>query len=134
MIRSLKYTFILGAALIAAACAAINPIGQAVTVEQKALAAYGSVTIVIEQIAAVLEPDTLPDSVQRVLVNAAERGGAVAKAGLVAYDQAQQARADFAAGRATEGALLTAVSSLESWIKDADQTAGDLQAALRGAR
>jgi hypothetical protein len=117
-----------------AACAQFNPIAQAETVQQKALAAYGSVTIGVEQIAALLAPDTLPDNVQTPLIAAAEKGGAFAKAGLKAYTEAEAATAAFKVDAAEQGRFNATMASLDSWLTKSGPVIDDLKAALRGAQ
>lgn len=106
------------AAFALAACA-LNPISQAQTVEQKALAAYGSLTIGVEQIAALVQPRTLPANVQSCLIAVGQKAGAAAKTGLAAYNEAQAARAQFVVDAATQGRFTTAVNSLDGWITSA---------------
>jgi drug/metabolite transporter superfamily protein YnfA len=117
-----------------AACAQFNPISKAETSQQRALAAYGTVTIMVEQIAALLAPDTLPDRVQERLIVAATSGAAVARAGLLAYNEAESARAAFVADSTQQGRLNAALSSLDAWATDASTTIEAMKTIMREAR
>jgi hypothetical protein len=119
---------------LAVGCAQFNPIARADTTQQKALAAYGSLVIGVEQISELLRPDTLPDNVQERLIALAERSAALASAGLAAYNQAEEARADFAADVAAEGRLTAALNNLDGWVTRAEPVVNDLKAAIRGAQ
>lgn len=117
-----------------AACAQFNPVAQADTTQQKALAAYGTVTIMVEQIAALVEPGTLPAPIQARLIDAGLKGGTVAKEGMKIYLEADAARVAFEASAAQQGKLVTTVDSLESWIDRASLVIDDMKTVLRGAQ
>jgi hypothetical protein len=134
-VRTVAKVFIPCAVLVlVAACAAYNPIRQAETSQQKALAAYGSVTILVEQIANLLEPDTLPDNVQERLIQAAEVGGRTAVTGLNVYLEAEAARVAFEADAAQSGRLTAALTNLDTWVTRADAVIADLKTTIRGAQ
>ena len=132
--RAFAQVWIALALVAISACAAFNPISRAETVEQKALAAYGSLVIGVEQIAELLRPDTLPDDVQSRLIAVSERSAALATAGLAAYNQAQTARAQFEADASTQGRLNAALINLDSLVTRADPVVDDLKSAIRGAQ
>lgn len=118
------------AAFALAACA-LNPVNQAETVEQKALAAYGSLVIGVEQIAKLVQPGTLPDSVQRCLISVGESAGSIAKQGLAAYNAAQDARSKFQTDAAEQGRVMAAVGSLDRWITEAGPVVDKLPSAVK---
>lgn len=115
------------------ACA-VNPVSQAETAPQKALAVYGSLVIGVEQIAALVAPDTLPDNVQSRLIAVGERAGALAKAGLRAYTEVEAARAAFVADSSQQGRLSAALNSLSQWVTQAEPVVSELRGAIRGAQ
>lgn len=134
MIRRVASVWGIVAILAISACAQFNPIAQANTVEQKALAAYGSLVIGVEQIAELVRPRTLPSDVQARLIALGEKSGALAKSGLAAYNEAQSARAAFVTNAGSEGRLTAAVNSLDRWVTDAEPVVTDLKSAIRGAQ
>lgn len=134
MLKNLSTAWAALAIVAIAACAQFNPITQAETSQQRALAAYGTVTIMVEQIAALLAPDTLPDRVQERLIVAATSGEAVARAGLIAYNEAEAARAAFVADATQQGRLNAAITRLDSWATQAAVTIDAIKAVLREAQ
>ena len=121
-------------------CAALQGVFQGTnavkagdTIEQRALAAYASITIGIEQIAALLEPGTLPDDLEAKLVVVADRAHDFAREGLEYYWQAENERAAFADGtRGTPDQLEYVLEQLDGWVTRAGPVLSDIQSAKKG--
>lgn len=131
----IKRVGVMFAVLAMTACsmfANVNPVARAETVDQKALAAYGAVTIGVEQIAALLKPGTLPDSIEAKMVVLAENATAFATEGLEAYWQAQNERDAFAQDSSDAGRLNTVLNNLDNWVTRADGVISDLNKARKG--
>jgi len=134
MIPRVRDIWLALAIVLIAACAQYNPIRAADTNQQRALAAYGSVSIVVEQIAGLVGPETLPTPIQARLIAAGEVGGKFAREGLKVYLEVEDARAAFQADATQEGRLLAALNNLNSWIDRVGPVTDDLKAVLRGAQ
>ncbi len=104
------------------ACASINPVGQAETLEQKAYAVYGMYVVFAEKAADLAENDALPDSVRLGLVTAEERASPVVTSLLAAAEDMQTLNNS------------TTRTSLEAWIDRALPLINDLVRSVKGAQ
>lgn len=118
-IRPLMLGFLLAFAvpvtLMLPGCGIQRPIEEAVTLEQKAFATYGSFVIVKEQGAQLLRDPSVPDSIKQSLRDA---NNAVTEPITLMYEAVialKIARDDLAAGRTTEAQVILATQKLLEW-------------------
>lgn len=104
------------------ACASVNPVGKAETLEQKAYAVYGTYVVFAEKAADLAENDALPRSVRLGLVNAEERASPIVVSLLNAVEELQVLNNS------------TTRTSLESWIDRALPLINDLVRSVKGAQ
>lgn len=108
--------------LILGACASINPVKQAETLEQKAYAVYGTYVVFAEKAADLAENDALSRSIRLGLVNAEGRASPVIASLLDAVQEMQILNNS------------TTRTSLESWIGRALPLINDLVRSVKGAQ
>ena len=98
------------------ACSAINPVGKADTVEQKAYAAYGTYVIFAEKAADLVERPDLSTSVKLKLIEAEERASPIVKQLLGTTQEYAAIQAEVAAGTTSEERLLIVSGQLNNWV------------------
>lgn len=116
------------------ACASVNPIAQAETTEQRAYAVYGTYVIMQEQAAVLVSSGDLPNSAVLAIADADERAQPVLDSLLLTYREYLSVKAEFDAGRAEQGTLLTVLENVNSWIERAVPLVNNLTAAVEGAQ
>lgn len=120
--------------LVLQACASINPISQAETVEQRAYAVYGTYVIMQESAAVLVSGGNLPNSAVLAIADADERAQPVLDSLLLTFREYLVVKAEFDAGRAEQGTLLTILENVNSWIERAVPMVNNLTAAVEGAQ
>lgn len=133
---SFNWVYSLALVLLAtalSACATINPISSAKTVEQKVYATYGSFVVFEQQAAALMQSPDVPIEVKRAI----QQADAIAKP---AADQLFDAtvalikvKAELAAGTTTDEKVLIATNNLLRWYADAAPKIQALVGAVEGA-
>lgn len=97
------------------ACADFNPIAQAKTTEQKALAVYGSYTIIKEQAAALYVDSATPQAVKDALKTSNDATAPTMENLYKAYLASQTIREELEAGVGTPERLAIATAHLGEW-------------------
>jgi hypothetical protein len=101
--------------LFVSSCGINNPIQQAETVEQKALATYGSYVIVKEQAAKLYIDPATPESVKQTLKEANDVVRDPINSMYEAAIFVKTVQDELAAGKSTEEQLIIATQSLLEW-------------------
>lgn len=116
------------------ACANLNPLNHAETVQQKAYALYGTFVVYEEQAAAIVQDVNVPSEVKSGLSSADAVAKPLADKLLAAALSVDQIRLELQAGKSTEEKLTIATANLERWYEEAGPKIRDLVAAVQGAR
>lgn len=128
-----RFGALYAAALMLTACAG-SPIKTAQTVEQKAYAAYGTYVITSEHAAQLTAPtSTVAAPVKLAIIQAAQKSQPVVDSMLKGFQAYQVARSDFDAKKIDQSALSVTVSSLDSWVTQAQAVITNLVVAVKGA-
>jgi hypothetical protein len=99
------------------ACAQMNPLSRAETVEQKAFAAYGTFVIVEEQAAKLVASGQLSANTVQAIAEADARAKPVADSLVDATLEFAAIKAEFEAGGTGEEQFVSAMNNLNSWIE-----------------
>lgn len=129
--RYLIASLALVACLLMEGCPA-NPVKEAVSVEQKSYAVYGTFVIFEEIGAKVATGASTPQKVKVAIADADGRAKPVMDALLAGVKEVEVARAQLKAGTTTQEKVDIAIANLSTWLLQGEPLVNNLVAAVKG--